>query len=104
MLIEEVPCAQRQSPNRAVKGRGELPRIDSEHGGRAHTTPALLRWARETAACTIEDAAHKIGVKPETLALAEEGDHRITLKQAQKAADTAPARRRRRGTAARPCA
>jgi Zn-dependent peptidase ImmA (M78 family) len=55
-------------------------------GARAYTTPALLRWARETAAFSLEDAAHRIAVSPERLAQAETGEHLITLKQAQKAA------------------
>lgn len=54
---------------------------------RAHTTPEVLRWAREAAALTVEDAALRIGVKPGKLQAAEEGEHLLTLRQARLAAE-----------------
>jgi len=50
---------------------------------RAYTTPEVLRWARESAAMTIEAAAHRVKVKPERLEEAERGDHLLTLRQAK---------------------
>jgi Zn-dependent peptidase ImmA (M78 family)/DNA-binding XRE family transcriptional regulator len=43
--------------------------------------PAVLRWARETAGVTVEDAARRVQVKPETLAAweAEAGETRPTI-------------------------
>jgi hypothetical protein len=40
----------------------------------AHVTPEVLRWARESIGYEMEDAAARIGVKPEKLANAERGD------------------------------
>lgn len=50
---------------------------------RAHTTPAVLRWARETAAISVEEAAHRAQVQPDRLVAAEHGDHLLTLRQAK---------------------
>lgn len=49
--------------------------------------PSLLRWARETAGLAPERAAKKIGVKPERLAVWEEGRLRPTVAQLRKAAN-----------------
>lgn len=54
---------------------------------RAPVRPELLRWARESAGISIEEAAARIGVKPPRLTLAEEGEVQLTLIQARKAAD-----------------
>jgi Zn-dependent peptidase ImmA (M78 family) len=54
---------------------------------RAHVTPEVLRWARESIGYDVEDAASRIGVKPEQLERAESGDLMLTLLQAEKAAD-----------------
>lgn len=48
--------------------------------------PALMRWARETAGLTPEQAAKKIGVKPTRLAEWEAGSLRPTVAQLRKAA------------------
>jgi Zn-dependent peptidase ImmA (M78 family) len=50
---------------------------------RAYTTPEVLRWARETAAISVPDAARRAQVKPEKLAAAEQGDDFLTLRQAR---------------------
>lgn len=52
----------------------------------AHVNPVALRWARESIGYSIEEAAHKITVKPEKLSKAEQGDVLLTLRQAEKAA------------------
>ena len=49
--------------------------------------PALLRWARETSGLATDEAANKIGVKPERLAEWEEGTLRPTVAQLRKAAN-----------------
>lgn len=48
--------------------------------------PALLRWTRETAGLAPDQAAKKIGVKPERLAEWEKGRLRPTVAQLRKAA------------------
>ncbi len=53
---------------------------------RAHTNPALLRWARVTAGYSVEDASHRLGINEGRLDAAESGLHLLTLKQAHKAA------------------
>ncbi len=52
----------------------------------AHVKPEVLRWARESIGYALEDAAGKIGVRPEKLALAEQGEQLLTIRQAEKAA------------------
>jgi transcriptional regulator with XRE-family HTH domain len=52
----------------------------------AHIKPEVLRWARESIGYALEDAAGKIGVSPEKLALAEKGKQLLTIRQAEKAA------------------
>ncbi len=52
----------------------------------AHVTPEVLRWARQSIGYEVEDAAARIGVKPEKLEGAETGDLMLTLRQAEKAA------------------
>ncbi len=53
---------------------------------RARLNPALLRWARESAGYSLEEAAKAIGVSAERLIAAEAGSWQITLRQAEKAA------------------
>ena len=53
----------------------------------AYTTPDVLRCARESVGYELEDAAARIGVNPEKLALAETGEGMLTLRQAERAAD-----------------
>jgi Zn-dependent peptidase ImmA (M78 family) len=53
---------------------------------RAHVTPEVLRWARQSLGVPLEDAAERIGVPPETLEGAESGDLLLTLRQAERAA------------------
>jgi hypothetical protein len=53
----------------------------------AHVTPAVLRWARESIGYEVDEAARRIGVRPEKLEGAEAGDLMLTLRQAEKAAD-----------------
>jgi Zn-dependent peptidase ImmA (M78 family)/transcriptional regulator with XRE-family HTH domain len=48
--------------------------------------PEILRWARESIGYALEDAAGKIGVRTEKLALAEQGEQFLTIRQAEKAA------------------
>lgn len=50
---------------------------------RAHTTPEVLRWAREAAQLSINAAARKAGVTPERLEQAEHGEHLLTIRQAR---------------------
>jgi Zn-dependent peptidase ImmA (M78 family) len=50
---------------------------------RAYTTPEVLRWARESAAMSVEAAARRGQVNPALLADAERGDHFLTLRQAK---------------------
>jgi transcriptional regulator with XRE-family HTH domain len=54
---------------------------------RAHLEPDVLRWARESAGLTQEEAAQKIGVSLARLGEAERGLFPLTLNQARKAAD-----------------
>ncbi len=49
--------------------------------------PALLRWARETSGLATDEAAKKIGIKPERLAEWEDGALRPTVAQLRKAAN-----------------
>jgi Zn-dependent peptidase ImmA (M78 family)/transcriptional regulator with XRE-family HTH domain len=53
---------------------------------RAVVTPSALRWARESVGFTVEEAARRIGVSPERLEQAEQGDHFLTMRQAETAA------------------
>lgn len=48
---------------------------------KANITPALLIWARETAGFTEEEAAKKLGVKPERLVSWEQDEDQPTIKQ-----------------------
>jgi Zn-dependent peptidase ImmA (M78 family)/transcriptional regulator with XRE-family HTH domain len=50
---------------------------------RAHTTPEVLRWAREAAQLSVDAAARKAGVTPERLEDAEAGKHLLTIRQAR---------------------
>ncbi|MEA4937912.1 MAG: helix-turn-helix transcriptional regulator, partial [Paludibacter sp.] len=50
---------------------------------KAYITPDLLRWARETAKMSPEDAAKKVHIEPERLLLWEEGIELPTINQAQ---------------------
>jgi len=50
---------------------------------KAYITPDLLRWARETAKMSPEDAAKKVHIEPERLLLWEEGIEQPTINQAQ---------------------
>lgn len=52
----------------------------------AFVTPSALRWARESIGYELEEAAERIGVRPEKLAAAERGDAYLTLRQAEEAA------------------
>lgn len=54
----------------------------------AHVTPAVLRWARESIGYDVEGAAKKIGTTADKLSRAELGSAYLTLRQAEKAADT----------------
>ena len=54
---------------------------------RAPVRPELLRWARESAGVTVEEAAPRIGVTPLRLLEAEQGGAQLTLIQARRAAD-----------------
>ena len=49
--------------------------------------PAILEWARTTAGFTLDDAAHRLGVKSEKLKAVEAGEKRLTFVQLKKAAD-----------------
>ncbi len=49
--------------------------------------PELLRWARQTAGMTLEDAPRKVPTKPERLETWERGDDRPTLNQLRKLAN-----------------
>lgn len=54
---------------------------------KAYITPKVLRWARETARSSLEQAAAKVsGLTPERLAKWEEGTEQPTIKQAEKLA------------------
>jgi len=52
---------------------------------RTSCNPAQLRWAREEAGLTIEQAAQAIGTSSDLLDLAEKGDHSLTLNQLRQA-------------------
>ncbi len=52
----------------------------------AHLEPNVLRWARESFGLSVEEAAAKVGTKPERLESAERGDGNLTLRQAERAA------------------
>jgi Zn-dependent peptidase ImmA (M78 family)/transcriptional regulator with XRE-family HTH domain len=52
----------------------------------AHLEPDVLRWARESFGLSLEDAAAKLGTKPERLGDAERGNANLTLRQAERAA------------------
>jgi Zn-dependent peptidase ImmA (M78 family)/transcriptional regulator with XRE-family HTH domain len=54
----------------------------------AYVTPEVLRWARESTGYSLKEAARKIGVHAWRLELAEQGDDLLTLRQAEKAAET----------------
>jgi Zn-dependent peptidase ImmA (M78 family)/transcriptional regulator with XRE-family HTH domain len=49
--------------------------------------PAVLRWARESAGMTIDEAARRVGITPARLEGAEAGGDPLTLNQARKAAE-----------------
>lgn len=49
----------------------------------AYVTPALIRWARERSAETTDEAAHRVGVKPEKFVAWESGQAHPTLRQAE---------------------
>ena len=53
----------------------------------AFVTPEVLRWARQSAGFDVTDAAARIKVKPDKLQLAEEGKKKLTLRQAERAAE-----------------
>jgi Zn-dependent peptidase ImmA (M78 family)/transcriptional regulator with XRE-family HTH domain len=55
-------------------------------GARAHTTPEVLKWARESAGYPPAVAAKKVGVKEDVLLAAEQGEVMLTLRQAERAA------------------
>lgn len=54
----------------------------------AYANPEVLRWARESTGYTIEEAAHKIGIRWPQLEMAEQGVEHLTLRQAERAAET----------------
>lgn len=54
----------------------------------AHLTPEVLLWARESIGYDLEEAARKIGTTAGKLHQAEVGEAYLTLRQAEKAADT----------------
>ena len=54
---------------------------------RALVTPAILKWARETAGYEIVEIAHKLRMPPERILSWERGDARPTLRQAEKLAN-----------------
>lgn len=53
----------------------------------ANVMPEVLRWARESIGYDLEEAARRIGVSGRKLARAERGEERLTLRQAEKAAN-----------------
>src|SRR5690606_8871461 len=55
---------------------------------RAEINPVVLRWARETAKYSIDEAASKISVSPEKLMAWESGETMPTIRQAQHLAKT----------------
>ena len=52
----------------------------------AHIQPSMLRWARESAGYDLDEAAKKTKVSVKKLAAAEQGEARLTLRQAEEAA------------------
>jgi Zn-dependent peptidase ImmA (M78 family)/transcriptional regulator with XRE-family HTH domain len=50
---------------------------------KAHITPKVLKWARETAKMTVEDAAGKVHVQVSKIAEWEEGISQPTIRQAE---------------------
>ncbi|MDQ3933198.1 MAG: XRE family transcriptional regulator [Actinomycetota bacterium] len=56
------------------------------HSTLAYTEPEVLRWARESTGYSIEEAAHKIGIRWSQLEMAEQGVDYLTLREAEKAA------------------
>jgi len=57
------------------------------HGLKANITPHVLVWARETAGYNLEDAARKIGIRPEKLQAWEAGEDKPTMRQLRKLAN-----------------
>lgn len=53
----------------------------------AYVTPDVLRWARESRGWELDDAAEKLHLGVDKLAKAEQGDHLLTLRQAERAAE-----------------
>ena len=53
----------------------------------AYATPEVLKWARESAGLTVQDAARRIGMRWSGLEAAEQGVDLLTLRQAEKAAE-----------------
>lgn len=53
----------------------------------AHVTPEVLRWARESVGYELDDAAARIKLKPDKLERAEQGQQKLTLRQAERAAE-----------------
>jgi Zn-dependent peptidase ImmA (M78 family) len=47
----------------------------------------VLRWARESIGYGVAEAAHRIGIPERKLAAVEQGSERLTLRQAERAAD-----------------
>lgn len=54
----------------------------------AYVTPEALKWARESTGYSVKEAASKIKIASWRLELAEEGQKLLTLRQAEKAAET----------------
>lgn len=52
----------------------------------AHITPDILRWMRERAGLSVDDAAGAVGIKPAQLQNWETGEAKPTFRQAQKLA------------------
>lgn len=52
----------------------------------AHLEPVVLRWARESFGLSVEEAAARLGTKPERLEDAERGGRNLTMRQAERAA------------------
>jgi Zn-dependent peptidase ImmA (M78 family)/transcriptional regulator with XRE-family HTH domain len=53
----------------------------------AYLNPAVLRWAREQVGLDVETAAAKASTTPELLHAAEHGEHHLSLRQAERAAE-----------------
>lgn len=58
-----------------------MPRVD------ALITPSVMRWARESAKLSVEEAASKIGRPIEDMTAWEEGTSRPTIPQARKTSE-----------------